>query len=304
MTFSELGLPPPLVAALAKQAITVPMAVQAEAVPVLLAGKDAYINSETGTGKTLAYLLPLFCRMDPALAAAQAIVIAPTHELAIQLQRVACDLAQNSGLPIRTLLLIGGTMLQRQIDKLKKKPQLVVGSPGRILDLIEMGKLNVNLVRSVVIDEADRLLGGDSLATVRRVIGKVPRNRQLVFVSATEQAECADAVASLAPTLVMIRAAATPVNANIEHGYIVCEERDKPDVLRRLLHALRPERAIVFVHRNEKAEVIASRLAHHGIPVADLHGAFNKEERKRAMDAIRNGSARVLIACLSAYSAR
>ena len=296
MTFSELGLPAALVAALGKQGISEPMPVQTEAVPLLLAGKDAYITSETGTGKTLAYLLPLFCRMDPTQAAAQALVLAPTHELAIQLQRQACDLAQNSGFPIRTLLLIGGTMLQRQLDKLKKKPHLVVGSPGRILDLIVAGKLKVNTVKCVVMDEADRLLGGDSLATVRKIVGTVPRNRQLVFVSATEQPACAAELASLAPSLAMVRAAATPVNVNIEHSYLVCEERDKPDLLRQLLHALAPERAIVFVHRNEDAEVIASKLAHHNVPVADLHGAFNKEERKKAMEAIRGGKARVLIA--------
>lgn len=296
MTFEELGLPSPLIAALAKQGISQPMPIQTEALPLLLSGKDAYLNSETGTGKTLAYMLPLFCRMDPNLPAAQAIVIAPTHELAIQLQRQACDLAQNANMPIRTLLLIGGTVLQRQIDKLKKKPHLIIGSHGRILDLMIAGKLKVDEVRSVVIDEADRLLGGDSLATVRRILRMVPQNRQLIFASATEQPDCAQEVATLAPALVMIRASATPVNANIQHLYMVCEERDKPDLLRRLLHALAPERAIVFVHRNVDAEIVASKLTHYKIPVADLHGAFHKIERKKAMDAIRSGDARVLIA--------
>ncbi len=296
MTFEELGLPSALVTALGKQGISEPMTVQTEAVPVLLAGKDAYLNSETGTGKTLAYMLPLFCRIDLALGAAQAIVIAPTHELAIQLQRQACDLAQNSNMPIRTLLLIGGTMLQRQVEKLKKKPQLIVGSPGRILDLIVAGKLKVEAVRSVVLDEADRLLGGDSLARVRKIIRTVPQNRQLVFVSATEQPDCTLEASALAPTLVMLRASVTPVNANIEHLYILCEQRDKPDLLRKLLHALTPLRAIVFVHKNDTAEVIASKLAYHKIPVTDLHGAFHKVERKKAMDAIRSGDARVLIA--------
>src|SRR5689334_13340287 len=123
MTFDESGVPPALVAALAKQGIAEPTPIQVAALPVLLAGQDAYLNSETGTGKTLAYLLPLFCRLDPQ-AGTQAIIVAPTHELAIQIQRQSCDLAQNAALPIRTLLLIGGTALDRQIDKLKKKPHL------------------------------------------------------------------------------------------------------------------------------------------------------------------------------------
>lgn len=296
MTFEELGLPAPLITALGKQGISKPMPIQTEAIPMLQAGKDAYLNSETGTGKTLAYLLPLFCRINPDLPAAQAIVIAPTHELALQIQRQACDLAQNAGLPVRTLLLIGGTVLQRQIDKLKKKPHLVIGSPGRILDLMIAGKLNVSEVRSVVIDEADRLLAGDSLSTVRRILHTIPKHRQLVFASATEQPDCAQQVAALAPALVMLRTAVTQVNPNIQHLYVVCEERDKPDLLRRLLHAMAPERAITFVHRNVDAEIVASKLTHYKIPVADLHGAFHKTERKQAMDAIRCGDARVLIA--------
>ena len=296
MTFAELGLTPALIAALSKQGIVEPMAIQSEALPLLASGRDAYVTSETGTGKTLAYLLPLFCRIDPAVAATQVVVVAPTHELAIQIQRQSCDLAVNAAMPIRTLLLIGGTSLDRQIDKLKKKPQVVVGSPGRIRELIAMGKLKTQGIRSIVLDEADRLLSGESVEFVRKIIQSAPRGRQLIFVSATEQAESAREIATLAPDLVMLRTAATPVNPNIEHSYIVCEERDKPDALRKLLHALQPDRAIVFVHRNETAEVVAAKLAHHKIPAADLHGAFEKSERKMAMDDFRAGRVRVLIA--------
>lgn len=296
MTFEELQLPVPLVAALAKQGITAPMPIQVEAIPVLLAGKHAYINSETGTGKTLAYLLPVFCKVDLALAATQAIVIAPTHELAIQIQRQACDLAQNSGMPIRTLLLIGGTLMQRQIDKLKKKPQLVVGSPGRILELTGMGKLKVQAVKTVVVDEADRQLAGDSVEPVRKIIAATPAGRQLVFVSATEQPECAGEVAGLAPGLVMLRTGSSPVNSNIEHAYLLCRENEKVEMLRKLLNAMNPERSIVFVHRNSDAELIASRLADRNVVAADLHGAFDKSERKKAMDDFRSGRVRVLIA--------
>jgi len=296
MTFAELQITPALVAALAKQGITDPMPIQVEALPVLLAGKHAYINSETGTGKTLAYLLPAFCKVDQALAATQIIVVAPTHELAIQIQRQSCDLAQNAGLPIRTLLLIGGTLMQRQIDKLKKKPQVVVGSPGRILELINMGRLKVDAVKTVVIDEADRQLAGDSLEPVRKIIHSTQAGCQLVFVSATEQPECASEVARLAPGLVMLRAGAAPVNRNIEHAYVVCKENEKPETLRKLINALQPERSIVFVHRNASAELIASRLADRKMAVADLHGAFDKSERKKAMDDFRSGRVKVLIA--------
>ncbi|MEI6149847.1 MAG: DEAD/DEAH box helicase [bacterium] len=294
--WAEMGLLPSLVAALAVEKISVPMPIQVESMPVLLAGKDAYLNSETGTGKTLAYLLPLFQKIDPLLAATQMVVVVPTHELAIQIQRQAGALAVNSGLPIRSVLLIGGTLMQRQIDKLKKKPQVVIGSAGRIRELIFMGKVKTDQVRSVVLDEADRLLSAESLASVRVIVKSMPPQRQLVFVSATEQDGATREATVLAPGLVMVRAGSGRVNSDIEHLYMVCEERDKPDWLRKLIRAMNPERSLVFVHRNEDAEVMASKLAHHKIKVADLHGAFTKVERKKAMDDFRGGHVNVLMA--------
>ena len=296
MTFAELGLLPPLVTALTTEKIGEPMPIQVEAMPVLLAGTSAYLNSETGTGKTLAYLLPLFQRIDLQLAATQIIVVVPTHELAIQIQRQAGTLAVNAGLPIRSVLLIGGTQMERQIDKLKKKPQVVIGSPGRINEMIAMGKLKTAQTKSVVLDEADRLLAAESLAAIRQIIAATPANRQLVFVSATEHDDASREAEALAPGLVMVRAGAAQVNRDIQHLYLVCEERDKPDWLRKLVRAMNPERALVFVHRNEVAEVVAAKLAHHKIATADLHGAFTKEKRKQAMDDFRAARVNVMIA--------
>ena len=296
MSFTDLDLRPELVLALGKQQISEPTPIQVMALPVLLAGKDAYLNAETGTGKTLAYLLPVFSRLDAEQAATQVVIVAPTHELAIQIQRQCCDLAQNAGWPIRSLLLIGGTSMDRQVEKLKKKPHVVVGSPGRILDLIEMGKLKANGIRSVVIDEADRLLVHESLPTIRAIVRAAPRGRQLIFASATEQPESAQAIATLAPDLVMLQAGAAAVNENIEHLYLVCEGRDKPDVLRKLLHAFRPERALVFVHRSELAANVTAKLAHHQVPVAELHATGDKRDRKQAMDDFRSARVRVLVA--------
>ena len=294
-TFPELGVPPDLVAALTKQQITEPTAIQVDALPLLRGGKDAYLNAETGTGKTLAYLLPLFDRLDVRRAETQVVIVAPTHELAIQIQRQCCDLAQNAGRPVRVLLLIGGTSMERQIDKLKRKPHMVVGSPGRIRELLALGKLKGHTVRSIVIDEADRLLIAESRPDIDAIVKATPRDRQMIFASATEQPESAAAIAVLAPEVVMLQTGATPVNPHIEHFYLVCEERDKPDVLRKLLHAIRPGRAMVFVHRNETAEEVAAKLAHHKITAADLHGAYDKLDRKQAMDDFRSGKVRVLI---------
>jgi superfamily II DNA/RNA helicase len=140
------------------------------------------------------------------------------------------------------------------------------------------------------------LLLHESLPAIREIIQASPRGRQLVFASATEQPECAEAIATLAPDLVMLQVGTAPVNENIEHLYLVCEARDKPDVLRKLLHALRPERAMVFVHRSAVAEEVAAKLAHHQIPAADLHASSDKLDRKQAMDDFRTAKVRVLIA--------
>jgi ATP-dependent RNA helicase DeaD len=296
MTFTELLLPPDLIAGLAKQQISDPTPIQSAAIPLLMAGKDAYLNAETGTGKTLAYLLPLFARMDHALAATQVVVVAPTHELAIQIHRQSCDLAQNAGRAIRSVLLIGGTATARQIEKLKGKPQVVVGSPGRIVELIERGKLKMQHIRGIVVDEADRLLHEESLTWIQKIVRQAPAARQLIFASATIEPQTRDVMAALSPEAVVLRPGAEAVNENIQHLYLVCEERDKPEVLRKLLHAFDVPRAIVFVHRNDVAERVAAKLAHHKLAVADLNAELDKMERKRAMDGIRSDTVRIVIA--------
>jgi len=296
MTFSELGILPTLTVALEKQKITEPTRIQTLAIPVIAEGRDAYIHSETGSGKTLAYLLPLFSRLDLKLDNTQLVIVAPTHELALQIHRQTCDLSQNSGLPVRSILLIGATSIERQVEKLKKKPHVAVGSAGRIRELLELGKLKAHTVKAIVLDEADVLLERESVEATRKIVLAAPRNRQILFVSATEGTSCADAASELAPEHVVLQTEPAPMNANIEHLFIVCEERDKPDVLRRLLHAMAPERALAFVHRNVTAETVAAKLAHHKVPIVDLHAAFEKTDRKQAMDSFRSGRAQVMIA--------
>lgn len=296
MTFNDLQLPPDLVAALSKQQISDPTPIQSAALPVLLAGKDAYLNAETGTGKTLAYLLPLMTRINPALAATQVLIVAPTHELAIQIHRQSCELAQNANRPIRSVLLIGGTATTRQIEKLKSKPHVVVGSPGRIVELIERGKLKTTQLRALVIDEADRLLQDESLKWIQKLVGCAPPGRQLIFASATIEPQTREVLTTLSPEAVTLSPSPSAVNENIQHLYLICEEREKPDILRSLLHALQLPRSIVFVHRNEVAARIAAKLTHHKLAVADLSASLDKLDRKDAMDGIRSGAINIMIA--------
>jgi superfamily II DNA/RNA helicase len=300
-SFTDLGLPPILESALATDGITEPTAIQTKAIPILLAGSNGYLSSETGTGKTLAYLLPVFtnimvAKIDADQRTLQSIVLVPTHELAMQICELGNGLARDSGVAIRLQALIGGVSIKRQVEKLKSKPHIIVGTAGRINELIDSKKIKPHTVKQVVVDEADRLLVGDSLHAIRRIINSVPRQRQLAFASATQRPESSQEAESLAPDLVQIDAGVDRVNPVIEHFYVECEKRDKPDLLRKLLHALHPERAIVFMHRNDNAEVIAQKLAYHKISVADLHGAQDNMQRKKAMDDFRGAKANVLIA--------
>jgi len=284
MTFSELGVPEELVAVLETRRITKPTAIQVAAIPWLLEGKDAYLYAPTGTGKTLAYLLPVFARINSGEAATQVLIIAPTHELAIQIQRVCGELTTK----VRTILLVGGTSLERQIEKLRKGPQVAIGTLGRIDELIRMGKLKTNAVKVVIVDEADRLWVPENAKTLKALLAP---GRQLIAASATIPAPDAGI-----PDLDVMQAGEEPVNENIEHFYLLCEEREKPVVLRKLLHALQPERAMVFVKKGETVEDVATRLAHHKVPAVALHAAGDKFLRKRAMDAFRSGEVPVMVA--------
>lgn len=296
MTFEQFGLLPSLTLALEKLKLTVPTPVQLQAISIIQAGSDTYINAETGSGKTLAYLLPLYQVLNVERSATQVLIIVPTHELALQIHRVSCDLAQHAGMAVRNVLLIGGTASDRQIEKLKKKPQIIIGTPGRVLELIERGKIKLSDLKTLVIDEADRLLAEDSLEMVQKIVRACPGRRQLVFVSATEQPKSKQYMEQLSPNLVRLHSEELIINHNIDHFYMVVEERDKPDALRKLIHATKTEKVIVFVHRNETAEDVAAKLEHHKIIVADLHSTHEKEVRKQSMQNFRSGKARVLIA--------
>ena len=296
MSFEQFGLAPALLAGLEKQKFVEPTPVQVQAIPALQAGSDTYINAETGSGKTLAYLLPLFQAVNPNVKAAQALILAPTQELAMQIHQVACDLAQHSGLDVRSASLIGGAAIDRQIERLKKKPHIVVGTPGRILELIERGKLKLSEIKTLVIDEADRLLADESLEMVKKILRASPGRRQLVYVSATEQPKSKEVMEQLSPQLVRLHTEDVVINPNIEHFYVVVDQRDKADTIRKLIHATKTKKAIVFTHRNETAEDLASRLEHHKVAVADLHSTYGKEVRKQAMQNFRSGKATVMIA--------
>jgi len=199
----------------------------------------------------------------------------------------------NAGLAIKSILLVGGTSMDRQLEKLKKRPHIAIGTLGRVADLLDMGKLKARAARTIVIDEADRLWVPENLEALKALITAAPFGRQVIFASASLPEGGVDAIR---PGLALIQAGDEPVNQNIEHFYLVCEERDKPELLRKLLHAIKPERAMIFVKQGGTVEDVAGRLEHHHIPSVALHAAGDKFSRKQAMDDFRSGRVPVMVA--------
>lgn len=294
----QLSVALPLIQGLAKAGITQPTDIQCEVIPLALAGKDIIGQSPTGTGKTLAYLLPLFHKIDTAKRETQAFILAPTHELAIQIQRQIELLAESSGLPVTAAPIIGDVNIMRQIEKLKEKPHIITGSGGRILELIQKKKINAQTVKTIVLDEADRLLDDNNLTTSKAVIKTTQKDRQLLAFSATLSAAALERVQELMNQPVQLLAAAEkPENKpDITHIYFVSDQRDKFELLRKIVRAIPVDRALVFINRSDDVELTVDKLNYHGLAAAGIHGRFVKEERKNALEGFRRGKLQLLVA--------
>ncbi len=296
-TWEALGIEQALITALKAQGIDTPTKIQAEMIPPFLQGKDLIGCAQTGSGKTLAYLLPLFQQVDPSLRSTQAIVLTPTHELAVQVQRQAELLTKNSGLPVSSVLIIGSAGIGRQIERLKEKPQIVIGSAGRVLDLIRRKKIQAHTVKTIVLDEGDRLLDEINREVVESVIRTTLRQRQLVLVSASVGEETVKRAREIMKRdALLLQAKQTAVPEQILHCYILAEERDKFVELRKILAGEKPKKAIVFLNNPTNIEVTADKLNHHGIGAAGIYGMASKLGRMQALNDFREGKIHVLVA--------
>lgn len=289
-----------LIAALSAQGIKEPLPVQTEAIPRLLSGGNLVVQAPTGTGKTLAYLLPALARIDAEKLQAQTIVLAPTYELAMQIAKTAQELAQAAELPIRALGLIGGANIQRQMEKLKKKPQLIVGSAGRLIELAHKGKLKLQDVNFLVLDEFDRLLDdqnakntADIVQLVRRACGDHPIQYALFSATAPKKAlERADFLDH--PEVLRIEAAPAAAQT-VEHDYRMTPFREKIAEIRKLTRRLGVKRGIVFINKTFDAERTLEKLRYDGITAVALLGHQGKQARAKALQDFRSGKATLLL---------
>lgn len=296
-SFDELGINPNLVEGLKKVNIVEPTDIQSSTIPLALKNKDIIGESQTGSGKTLAYLLPIFERINTSKREAQALILAPTHELAMQIDREIQLLSENSGMEVTSTPIIGDVNVERQIVKLREKPHIITGSTGRILELIKRKKINAQTIKTIVIDEGDKLLDMHNLSVVKDVIKTTLKDRQLMVFSATIDEKALNTARALMkdPEVIQIQAV-KDINPNINHMLFMAEQRDKIDVLRKLLASVNPKRAIVFINKSDEIELTASKLQYHNVNAYPIYGNATKEERKKAMEGFRTGKTNVLIA--------
>lgn len=296
-TFDQWGISPKLVQTLLGYGISRPTPVQEAAIPVLLTGEDAIVQAQTGTGKTLAFLLPIMDKLRADRPEAQALIITPTRELAIQITAEARKLAAaREGISI--LAAYGGQDVERQLRKLQNGTQLVIGTPGRLLDHLRRGSLTLGAVRMLVLDEADQMLHMGFLAEVEAIIRMVPKSRQTMLFSATMP----DNVKRLAKTYMDrprdIRIAETSrvTLDNIRQIAVECTDRGKQGALVELIRSHRPYLAVIFCRTKRRASKLNEALQEAGFASDELHGDLSQSKREQVMRAFREAKLELLVA--------
>ena len=296
-SFKDLGLNENIIEGLRLQGITEPTEIQSLSIPEVLENRDVIGEAHTGSGKTLAFVAPLFQKIDTSKREMQCLILAPTHELVMQIESQVKLLAENSKIPVTSLTIIGDVNIDKQIKKIKDiKPHILVGTPGRVLDLMNKKKITAHTLKTLVIDEADNLLDNTSSAFVNDIIKKTLRDRQLLVFSATINKNTVDISKNLMKDPAIFKSEAkVPLNPNIEHMYIEVQERDKFEVLRKLIAATNPDKTIVFVNGTFNNNLIADKLSYHNKTAFAMNNRLTKEQRQNALESFRSGKINILV---------
>jgi ATP-dependent RNA helicase RhlE len=303
MKFSDLGLAPEILRAVQDAGYVEPTPIQAQAIPAVLAGRDVMGGAQTGTGKTASFTLPLLHRLarhantstSPARHPVRALILTPTRELAIQVEESVKTYGKY--LPLRSVCIFGGVDMKAQIAALREGREIVVATPGRLLDHVEQKSVNFGAVEFLVLDEADRMLDMGFIPDVKRILRLLPTTRQSLLFSATFSDEIKQLAAAMLKNPLLIEVARrNMVSETITHRvYPVAAER-KRYLLQQLLSAPAPRQALVFVGTKFGAARLATWLARQGIDALAIHGDKSQQERLTALEAFKSGRARVLVA--------
>ena len=300
MTFDTLGLRPALLARLAEQDKTTPTPIQVQAIPHALSGRDVMGLAQTGTGKTLAFGLPLVDRLLGANTrcepkTAQALILAPTRELAKQIHDTLAEYI--SGAHLRLGLVVGGASLNAQAQRLLKGMHILVATPGRLMDLIERRAVSLNATRYLVLDEADQMLDLGFIHTLRKIASMLPKPRQTMLFSATMPKQMAEIAGAFLTDAVRIEVSPPGKTADkVEQALIFAEAPARVDLLTDLLDGHRDELALVVTRTKHGAEKLSRKLESIGFAANAIHGNKSQGQRNRALDSFRSGEVRVLVA--------
>ncbi|MEB4782490.1 DEAD/DEAH box helicase [Paenibacillus jamilae] len=295
--FTALGVEQHWVEALKEQGISAPTPVQQESIPLLMEGQDVIAEAHTGTGKTLAFLLPILQKLNLDKRHPQALVIAPTRELALQITEEAKCLAAAE--PSLSLLAVyGGQDVERQLRKLKGGAQLIIGTPGRLLDHLRRGTLDLGGIKMLVLDEADQMLHMGFLNDVETILQEVPYRRQTMLFSATMPA----GIRKLArvymnePVDVKVKSASSVPVSQIRQVVVQTTDRGKQQALVDMLNTDRPYLAVIFCRTKRRASKLNEELQEMGFESGELHGDLSQNKREQVMKAFREAKLQLLVA--------
>lgn len=295
-TFTELSLPQPIMQALDDLGFVTPSPIQASCIPLLLEGRDVLGIAQTGTGKTAAFGLPLLAGIDTRQGVPQMLVLAPTRELAQQVAAALEDFGRHmTGLKVVTLY--GGSPFGPQRNELRRGAQVVVATPGRMIDHLDRGSLTLDTIQAVVLDEADEMLRMGFIEDVERILGETPEDRQTALFSATLPPMIRNLVAKFMNDYqeVKVSAPAQTVDRITQKGIMVFEEH-KPAVLTRVLEAEEFDAAIIFARTKDATVTLAEHLNQNGFKATAMNGDLGQKEREAAVEALKDGRLDIVVA--------
>jgi ATP-independent RNA helicase DbpA len=293
--FSTLELGPPLARALAEVGYAEMTPVQAASLPAILCGRDVIVQAETGSGKTAAFALGLLSMLDASQVRLQGLVLCPTRELADQVSREIRRLARF--IPnVKVLTLCGGVPLRPHLASLAHEPHIVVGTPGRLLELMEKGALPLQALRALVLDEADRMLDMGFAEAIGEIIERLPPSRQTLLFSATIPPPIREISRRLQREPLEVTVAGDPEEALIQQVFFEVAPEQKLAALAALLYQYRPESAVVFCNTRQDVRAVARDLAAQRFQVLALHGELDQREREEMLVRFANRSCTVLVA--------
>ncbi|MBX3714033.1 MAG: DEAD/DEAH box helicase [Lysobacter sp.] len=301
MSFESLGLSPALLRALADNAYTTPTPIQAEAIPLVLAGHDVLGGAQTGTGKTAAFGLPLLQRLSEGNKPAagprkpRALILVPTRELAVQVADSLRSYSKYIRLNVTTIF--GGAGMGPQVDNLRRGVDILVATPGRLIDHMQQGSAKLDGIEVLILDEADRMLDMGFLPAIKRILARVPADRQTLLFSATFEAQIKQLALEFMrdPRQVQV-ATQNTIAATIQHRAHPVDGSRKRDLLIDILTARHTEQVLIFGKTKHGCNRLAEQLEAAGLPALAIHGNKSQAARQKALNAFKSGKARILVA--------